>query len=1547
VSEPLESEPAKDPPPRRKRRLRWFLRTLIALTILLVVAVVVLRVFFNGERLGRFVANQINDRIRGRVVIESIEWDLADLPVVVTGGWLPVKATGVEVYDDMDRLVLRAPVVEAKIDTHAAMFGKHDLVFDEVDLPEGGYARIRQVAEPFPVHEYDYITVSLLSAFYPKNYPSIYAGLSPRPSRIYEIRKFSAKGVDLEIEWEEAFKATVTKIDAEGSLTMDARTPLSPRMYFTVTGGGQYAAFCFGPGQVDPKVCPEERKLEMRDLTIHELEQLPRQWPRQFIANDFDWHVTGTTPEGAKVTIDGVKLGYWTDYFGGDYDAEVVIDQAGPLAERFSNGVAKGGKLQLRAGVTGAALAPKIDLGVKDLELEVDIQKDKPPLKLSVPSASAAFDLATYEGDVENTFARGAGGEMSLSATFSLEPYQLDLLIAITKPIQVGDYLPRDVKYLAGTTLEGRLHAFGDQTKQRIDIRDVSLGRARLNGTLYREGFIDPDNPGKIDRRVHARNFKVELGRDWVSADGMLDLREETFDFDLRYGALDAPRYMRHFGIPVVAQRVEGGAHVWGGFSDPRATAQLTAGGVPVVDRVDASLDYRRNLLTIDRASTSTLGGSVNARAKIALGGRVRILDMEATAQGVDVRKLPGVGLLAKGTLDAKVTGSGTPDRFKADGSADVAGLEVLGDKFPRMHVAASTTPDGSQTLEVDVVREKGGELHATALHDRKHNLSGAVTLRNLPVETIGALSPDPTISPVGGTVDADLALGGTWMAPLAEGTVALARSWAGEAFLGTGDLRVEPASAESVRIRGELFQGKLVVDGTLGTRAPYQADLKLTVRRLEIDHFMPELAQRFGARGWVTGEIELHTALAGKKGDRPSGKLRMTEVVLYLESEDPQGRPAHITLRNKNELAITWDGVNAVLDKPVVFLGPAGDIEVSGGGSERSLALKLAGDVAVKMLAPYLREYFEEMNGIVSVAVDVTGPASKPTITGTVAFEDVTVKLTGQDATLSVPTGKITVTNSQVAITDLTVRMVDEFSDDRAELKIRGGVGMVDFKPNVWALQIEGQLGGKMLLAAAPKVFSAASGMAYVNVWLRGPGQVPEDIDGTLWFRCPRRHVNPEKEDFALVGKRCKIDRALTLQMRGGGGHEVSLQTGRIRFAPDEERENSHLLILEGISGFLDDEGHIELLEGEAGLYKWQPQDFDVRLTASSVPFRVPGSLDIVANVRGLNVVGSLVDEELDLSGRVEIVDGRYIRKFNLVKETLLPERTTEVSTPIWETNKMIGNARLGLTLDVRSFAVANNLATIDMTGDVAITGTPRDPRFAGEIVVNQGRFSFPGLRATFTRTSGSVTFKRHYRFPSETPSLDLAGEADYTESNGQQHLIHLKITGNLANINWDLYTDGGLNKTQTISLLLAGRTTEDLREQLGDSGGVGDNKGNIAQNEGNVYDELVKDLAGDFISLLVEDKLRTVTKLDVARIEIGTTSVGIHAEKDLASNLKILGDLEKSIRAWQAEFRGQIRTSDETAFEAEYKRTDFDNESEEDKRDLRIRGVWRRSYQ
>ena len=94
---------------------------------LLVAAVVVLRVFFNGAPLADLVASKLNEGIRGRVSVESIEWPLSSAPRFLVGGYVPLELRGVEVRDEFGDVVLAARRVTAELDVHPAMFGRHDL----------------------------------------------------------------------------------------------------------------------------------------------------------------------------------------------------------------------------------------------------------------------------------------------------------------------------------------------------------------------------------------------------------------------------------------------------------------------------------------------------------------------------------------------------------------------------------------------------------------------------------------------------------------------------------------------------------------------------------------------------------------------------------------------------------------------------------------------------------------------------------------------------------------------------------------------------------------------------------------------------------------------------------------------------------------------------------------------------------------------------------------------------------------------------------------------------------------------------------------------------------------------------------------------------------------------------------------------------------------------------------------------------------------------------------------------------------------------------
>lgn len=1522
---------------RRPLRRRLALYAVAFLLVLAAVGVIVLRAEFHGPALGAFVEDTMNDNIRGRVEIDSIEWDLEDLPKAVSGGWVPIRMYGFKLYDDYQLKVLDIPYITGEIDAHAAMFGNHDLIVrnivihasDDPDEPRP-FALIRMVEEPYPIHEYDEVVVSILSAFYSRKAPSVYAGLTAAPAPVLEFRNFDIRGLELEYELD-YFKGVLHEVDGQGFLYADDSDPLSRKLYYSVT-----ARAPTGHLQVLTGDLPA---MPLTQVEVHQLEQLPKQWPRHPVANDVEWFAEARSEGGTKLTLSGAMLDYWQDYFGGDYQVRLALTEAGALARLMSDGLASGDNLAAAVDVDGPVLAPRFTVSLRDADIALDLIEGAPKLDLHLSSATAQFDRATEEGYLENTVLQGAGGEVQLQSTFALhEPMQVDLNIAIPKAIEMRPYLPAHVANLAGTKLRGRLHAFGTKEAQRIDDLHLWLGRAHLQGVLYRE-------KGSI---IHADDLRISMGDSMVTArKGWLDFASGMFDLPLAFTSGDPGRYLRYFGAPPLADRLAGNGRVRGSFDDPRATGTVVARGVPIVDKVEASLDFRDQLLSVNQLRSDQLGGSLTGRARIRFGDEVTVLGATADARKLDLSRAPVVGDLVSGLLSGQLEARGPVDRLTASARADVEGMELFGDPYMAFALALEQGRDGDQTAELTATRQYGGDVIASVNRDRSGDLGGAVSVRKVPIETLAFLADRPEQSPVGGLLEADFNLGGTDRAPTIDGTVSLVRSWFGAAFLGAADLEIKRLGPGKLGMSAHMFQGKLILDGTLETAPPYRAELTVRARRVEIDQFVPALVTEYQVRGWFSGEISVTAELAGRS--KPSAVLNLTELTLLRDNVDPQGRPAPIRLRNKTPLVILYDGTSAQLQHVAVFESPGGDFAVSGGGTMEALALQLQGQVAVKLLQPYLRDYFADMGGLLTIAIDITGTAASPQLTGTVEFENVLVRPLGQDATVTVPRGKVTVTPTQVAITDFTVRMVDRESDERAELTIRGGIGMDDFTPTVWALQAEGQLAGKMLLVAAPRTFSSATGMAYVNIWLRGPGESPDDIDGTLWFACPRADATDEleQEDFALVGKRCQIDRPLTFNARGFR-QELSFDQGRVRVDEYDDEPGTLVVEVRGLEGWIENEGRMRRIEGELTLVDGRPREFDLRGAVSALPLRIPRTLDLTVNVEEFQVAGGFgAGDGLDIIAEVEIIDGRYVRNFNLVSGFLPSERTTEVSKPFYEQIPLLANANLSIGIQTRAFFVENNVANIQLSGDLDITGTPSDPRFSGNINVDQGRFKFQGMRAQFTRTNGDVSFSKNQSFPDDTPVLNITSEADFQDSSGQDHLITLIIRGTLSNFEYDLFTDTGLNKGQTLTLISSGRRAEDVRQSLGDEA-IGNDPTKIQNTQsGSIYDELVKDLAGDFISLLIEDKLRDITKLDVARLEIGTSSVGFHAEKELFKNLRMLGDLEKTLRGWEWTMRGELRVSDRFSIEGEYLQRNQEDDAEEDTSEGRLRAVWRKGWQ
>ncbi|HUS65867.1 MAG TPA: translocation/assembly module TamB domain-containing protein, partial [Kofleriaceae bacterium] len=1239
--------------------------------------------------------------------------------------------------------------------------------------------------------------------------------------------------------------------------------------------------------------------IELDKVDVVKLAQLPMKWPHLAAPTGFQYAARARTVDGADVVVDGNIHKDWKDPYGGEHDTTVTITNAGKLAARLSNGLADGEKLGIELRMEGPAIAPRFAVTVHDVKARVAKPPVGPPLDLELATATAKFDMATNSGTLEDTVARGAGGEVHLAARVNLKPTNFTVVVDIKEALDLAPYLPAEVRRLAGSQLHGKLTAVGDVETQRLEQLDLYLGRAHITGQAYREDRVVIDEKTGAARKIqkiHPDGVRVALGKTSVRVNrgGAIDTaakRLENLTFSIESGDLAA--WLPRLGAPVLARGASGSGRVHGSFADPQASADLKLRGVPVVSSVDTSLRYGGKVLEIERAHSGALGGSLDASGKVLLGGgRPRLADVEATGRDLDLSKLPGARGFVKGLVSIDAHASGSAAAPDARAVARVKRLELAGESYADTELVLESDPDGRRSASFELVRQAGGVLSAQASLGRHGQLGGEVQLRKLPLESLTALG-GKGVTPVGGRIDAQLALSGTVARPTADGKINIARSWFRDTFLGSAQLDVERVGDGQLRITGQLFQGTVEIDGTLNTHAPFRADMTVAFRRAEIDHLFPELAEKYAARGWLTGEVTWKGALSMAPGLRPQITARLTEAVVTFDREDAAGRPAPFRLANRTPLSVEFDGHELRFVEPVVLHGPAGDFTLGGRGSMDKLGFQLEGKVAVAMLAPYLRSYFDDMSGTLDVEVKVGGSAEDPQVTGVVQVNKVALKPVGQDALVRVPTGKVEFTNSQVSVTGLSMVVVDEYNDgERSELNVAGGVRLRNFVPVNWGLQIDGELSGKMLLVVAPALFSAASGSADVSVGLVGEGLAP-DIEGEVVFS----ETTP-----------------LTITPRGLR-REISFLGGGAQFTENliqlEDAEGKP------VSGSIDNEGYLSAISGEISLVNWRPVDVDVTITAEDLPFRIPSTLELAVNVRDLRVVGGM-DEGLEIQGGIEIVDGRYTRRFRPYIDALKPERSNEASKPVFEAIPLLGNARLNLVVETRAFFVKNNVANIEMSGQVVVRGTPMKPKFEGEIRVEQGSFKFDGMRAKFEQTRGTVGFSPHKEFPTQTPTLDVKSESNYTDISGREHLITLVLRGPIGQLDWDLFTSTGLNKTQTLSLIVAGRSLDQARnalsdEPIGDTGGQREAATTTEQGGGlQAADQLLKTVAGDYFSLLMEEPLKDVTSLDVVRLQLGTQSLGVHVEKKVVPSLTALVDAERALTGWSWDARGEYRLND-----------------------------------
>jgi hypothetical protein len=186
---------------------------------------------------------------------------------------------------------------------------------------------------------------------------------------------------------------------------------------------------------------------------------------------------------------------------------------------------------------------------------------------------------------------------------------------------------------------------------------------------------------------------------------------------------------------------------------------------------------------------------------------------------------------------------------------------------------------------------------------------------------------------------------------------------------------------------------------------------------------------------------------------------------------------------------------------------------------------------------------------------------------------------------------------------------------------------------------------------------------------------------------------------------------------------------------------------------------------------------------------------------------------------------------------------------------------------------------------------------------------------------------------------------EADYRDPTGRDHLITLNVNGTVFAPTWDLRTSTGYNKSQTFALILLGRTPDQVRQSIGDNT-VGTDPTRIdptTNPSAGAADQLIKDFAGNWVSLLLGNSLEQLTGLDVLRFQVDFGSIGIRGEKKVFENVSSVFELEQTVRGSTVNASVELRTPFRVTLTGAYLNKNFDSEAEEDIRDRQLKLVYR----
>ncbi len=1164
--------------------------------------------------------------------------------------------------------------------------------------------------------------------------------------------------------------------------------------------------------------------------------------------------VLGFATKKARLSVEGLNVDASGDLHfpeGALPRGTVAADATLPLEHPLVRGILpKGLAGRGRVAVHAESDGTNVDVAVRGEDASLS--------GLRIESVTVKGALQGERIDLARLHAEVEGGSATISGELELLPPMAHDLVADLERFPLAEVVRvfADVDAMLPQRLSGRIKARGAGL---VDLASHVEADVRAEG-LPNDVPVVPD-PLRVDVEADLSATQANVARLTASGDGAVLEAHGRIPFS-ETGPIDATLSLTHkrpattlakagADAPVAVESLTLNATAKGSFSRLVADALLEAHGVAVQDigptDVRAPLRVEGGVVTLSSATVGIGGGEV------VIDGTVGVMDergralaampvaAKVAAHDVQLAALTSGQASGKLVLDGQVSGT-----IQAPHGELVLGVDELtarGVVFSKARAVAVLEPDHVEVRELTLDPKDGGDLQGKGRYTfASTQVDAQLAIADLPLGAVLALTA-PSV-PLRGTIASQLSVSGPAATPSIKGNLRISELASGDIAIGT--LTADIGETKIARGKAQMLQLTAQVRGPLGNA--------------NVDAGFTPATRRIDAKVGVS-DVGLASALAAAKVDLPlDGKLVATADIhgdLPYPAVKADLEVSGITIdgvapaTNAVTVAVTTDEPDERYDARVDFgkilsanlrfwprRGPAAEVHAT------------FDDFRASAFSPKLAKAGYDLTLSGNTHVRYNAPN---VIDGSLTLNKLTASVDTQTVQLARPS-TISFQGTNVSVPRLT---------------LEGAGSTVDVSGSVRDGNLNGEVVGDLDLAIlGPFVTAISEPTGILHVVAKASGKL----------------ASPQLTGEVSIAKevRCRPR---------GISQELVVTSGRIALAGDS-------VVISDFKGRLET-GTIEV-RGRIGLKDWKPDSYDVRLSGTKLAFqsrelRVQADAELKLSGRGVVP---------DVSGDIVVLTGRYSKKFAL-KDFNFVGREPDTSAPLSQTMPFLADMELDLravsrddvevAVDASAFAI-----TLPLQLDLRLRGTPLSPSVGGRITAQAGSIKFP--EATLTVQETLVSFTPGLS-AAEGANIQLVAEGEVPAKGedstaDEVYLVSMTLSGTLSEMQFDLSASPGLDRNQTLALLITGKAGFD--QLFYGSSTTGTASGNSTSPEVDAAIALAGAGVTGPLTGFVENQLEDRINLEVdLSASFTSDQVRVTARKELTPRLRLEGSVQRALQA------------------------------------------------